>query len=154
MQSTYAPFHLIYRAPMAHKSDTTITVLLLILSIWGPYIPGSLYHTFARGAYFSAEVIPSTLAVISMNTLYFYDSNSVVDGCPPERKSGKDDPGTEQLQWLEAQLDMYRDRGMQVWVMGHVPPTPVGCSMLHALARLNDVCSFAFPGELVRFDQL
>jgi endopolyphosphatase len=30
---------------------------------------------FQRGAYFSVEVIPNALAVISLNTMYFYDSN-------------------------------------------------------------------------------
>ncbi|KAF5369914.1 hypothetical protein D9758_001030 [Tetrapyrgos nigripes] len=28
------------------------------------------------GAYFSIEVVPNALAVISLNTMYFYDSNS------------------------------------------------------------------------------
>jgi len=34
------------------------------------------------------------------------------------------DPGNLQFDWLEVQLDMYRRRGMQVWMSGHVPPSP------------------------------
>jgi endopolyphosphatase len=26
------------------------------------------------------------------------------------------------MDWLEVQLDSFRERGMQVWLMGHVPP--------------------------------
>jgi len=34
-----------------------------------------------------------------------------------------DDPGNLQFDWLEVQLKIFRDRGMQVWVTGHVPPS-------------------------------
>lgn len=30
---------------------------------------------FQRGGYFIVDVIPGTMAVISLNTIYFYDSN-------------------------------------------------------------------------------
>ena len=43
--------------------------------IWQSFIPFSSYQVFQRGAYFSTEVIPNKVAVISLNTLYFYDSN-------------------------------------------------------------------------------
>lgn len=90
-------------------------------SIWRAFIPFSSYQVFQRGAYFSVEVIPSSLAVISLNTMYFYDSNKAVGGC--EFKEPQD-PGNLQLDWLEVQLDSFRTRGLQVWLMGHVPPTP------------------------------
>ncbi|KAG8966443.1 Endopolyphosphatase [Tulasnella sp. 419] len=89
------------------------------LSIWKNHIPFPSYQVFHRGAYFSREIIPNHLAAISLNTIYFYDSNKAVDGCPPHTE----DPGTLQLDWLEVQLDMFRSRKMQVWIMGHVPPT-------------------------------
>lgn len=64
--------------------------------------------------------------LISLNTLYFYENNKAVDGCPAPRssmKGGDDDPGTEHLLWLEQQLLLARARGMQVWLTGHVPAT-------------------------------
>ncbi|PPQ94043.1 hypothetical protein CVT25_009891 [Psilocybe cyanescens] len=76
---------------------------------------------FQRGAYYAVEVIPDAVAVISLNTMYFYDSNKVVSGCT---YTEPDDPGNLQIDWLEVQLQMYRDRGMQVWISGHVPPSP------------------------------
>lgn len=45
----------------------------------------------------------------------------VVGGCP---YGDPDDPGNLELDWLEVQLKEYMDRGMQVWVTGHVPPSP------------------------------
>jgi len=44
-------------------------------SIWGAFVPFSSYQVFRRGAYYSVEVIPGEVAVISLNTMYFYDSN-------------------------------------------------------------------------------
>jgi len=43
---------------------------------------------------------------------------SVVDGC----RDHSNDPGALQMDWLEVQLMEYRERGMQVWLTGHVPP--------------------------------
>ena len=70
------------------------------------------------------------MAVISLNTMYFYDSNkgelnlarfllypiliscgTAITGCVYKEP---DDPGNLQFDWLEVQLDMYRRRGMQV----------------------------------------
>jgi hypothetical protein len=47
-----------------------------LLTFW-PFLCFSLLP----GAYFSSEVIPDKLAVISLNTLYWYDNNKAVDGC-------------------------------------------------------------------------
>lgn len=44
-----------------------------------------------------------------------------VDGCPTKKKT--EDPGRLQLNWLEVQLKKYRKRKMQVYIIGHVPPT-------------------------------
>ncbi|KAJ9103657.1 hypothetical protein QFC19_004232 [Naganishia cerealis] len=87
-------------------------------NIWSDFIPAEEYHVFQRGAYYSSEVIPDRLAVISLNTIYWYDSNKAVDGC----RDGSDEPGALEFDWLEVQLDSFRERGMQVWLTGHVPP--------------------------------
>lgn len=87
------------------------------LSIWKKFIPEDQRHGFDRGGWFFVEVIPNKLAVFSLNTLYFFDSNSLVDGC-----AAKSEPGYEQLEWLWIQLQFLRQRGMKAIMTGHVPP--------------------------------
>ena len=85
--------------------------------IWHKFIPQEQVHTFERGGWFFVEVIPNKLAVFSLNTLYFFDSNTAVDGC-----ADKSEPGYEQFEWLRIQLEFFRQRGMKVIMTGHVPP--------------------------------
>lgn len=85
--------------------------------VWDRFIPQEQLHSFARGGWFFTEVIPNKLAVISLNTMYFFDSNSAVDGC-----EAKSEPGYEHMQWLRIQLQFLRDRGMKAILMGHVAP--------------------------------
>ncbi|KAI1786520.1 Metallo-dependent phosphatase-like protein [Ganoderma leucocontextum] len=89
-------------------------------SIWRAFVPFPAYQVFQRGGYFSVEVIPNSLAVISLNTMYFYDSNAAVGGC---ESSNPQDPGNLQFDWLDVQLELFRSRKMQVWLSGHVPPS-------------------------------
>ncbi|KAF8471207.1 hypothetical protein BDZ91DRAFT_781013 [Kalaharituber pfeilii] len=102
------------------------------LSLWKSFIPEDQYHIFDRGAYFWKDVVPGNkkgendqlehggLAVVSLNTMYFFASNSAVDGCdlPSE-------PGYQQFEWLRVQLDLMRQTGMKALVIGHVPPARV-----------------------------
>lgn len=87
------------------------------LSIWRKFIPEAQRHGFSRGGWFFVEVIPEKLAVFSLNTLYFFDSNTAVDGC-----AKPSEPGYEQMEWLRIQLRFLRERGMKAIVTGHVPP--------------------------------
>ena len=87
------------------------------LRIWRKFIPEEQRHVFARGGWFFVEVIPGKLAVFSINTLYFFDSNTAVDGC-----ADASEPGYEQMEWLRIQLQLMRSRGMKAILMGHVPP--------------------------------
>lgn len=89
--------------------------------IWQPFIPFASFGVFQRGGYFIVDVIPDKLAVISLNTIYFYDSNKAVSGCEYRQTN---DPGNLQFDWLDVQLAIFRDKGVKVWLMGHVPPTP------------------------------
>ncbi|KAH9938626.1 uncharacterized protein B0H18DRAFT_1081217 [Fomitopsis serialis] len=89
-------------------------------SIWRNFVPFESYQVFQRGGYFAVEVVPEQLAVVSLNTMYFYDSNKAVGGC---EDGDPEDPGNLQFDWLEVQLDRFRRRGMQVWLSGHVPPS-------------------------------
>ena len=86
-------------------------------NVWKAFIPEEQRHSFARGGWFFTEVIPNKLAVFSLNTMYFFDSNTAVDGC--DRKS---EPGYEHMEWLRIQLQFLRERGMKAILTGHVPP--------------------------------
>ncbi|KAF2088906.1 Endopolyphosphatase, partial [Saccharata proteae CBS 121410] len=87
------------------------------LDIWRSFIPEEQRHQFQRGGWFYVEAIPNKLAVFSLNTLYFFDSNSATDGC-----AAKTQPGYEHMEWLRIQLQILRQRGMKAILTGHVPP--------------------------------
>ncbi|CCF59898.1 hypothetical protein KAFR_0I01170 [Kazachstania africana CBS 2517] len=88
-----------------------------LYKIWDDFIPQEQQRTFDRVASFVKEVIPGKLAVISINTLYLFKSNPLVDNC-----NGRKQPGYQLLIWLGYVLQEIRERGMKVWISGHVPP--------------------------------
>ncbi|KAF9299440.1 Endopolyphosphatase [Linnemannia elongata] len=92
-------------------------ILQHFATIWTEFIPESMAKTFARGGYYSVEAVADKITVVSLNTLYFYIPNVAVDGCREEEQ-----PGTEQMDWLEAELDRLRKRKMVAYLTGHVPP--------------------------------
>lgn len=85
--------------------------------IWKNFIPQSQLHVFNKGVYFFKEVIPGNLAVISLNTLYLFKSNPLVDNCDSKKQ-----PGHELFLWLGYVLKELRKQNMKVWLTGHVPP--------------------------------
>ncbi|QPG76561.1 hypothetical protein FOA43_003951 [Brettanomyces nanus] len=87
--------------------------------IWRDFVPAEQMHTFDRGIYFFREVIPGKLAVLSINTLYFFKSNPLSDNC-----DGRKQPGYKLFEWLSVTLNELRRRHMKVWLSGHVPPIP------------------------------
>jgi endopolyphosphatase len=87
------------------------------LNVWRQFIPEVQKHSFEQGGWFSVEVIPNKLAVFSLNTMYFFQSNAAVDGC-----AARSEPGYRQMEWLRIQLQFMRDRGMKAIMIGHVPP--------------------------------
>lgn len=89
-------------------------------SLWHKFVPEEQRHSFAQGGWFYVEVVPGKLAVISLNTMYFFKSNSAVDGC-----KAKSEPGYEHMEWLRTHLQMLRDKGMKAILIGHVPPARV-----------------------------
>ncbi|GEQ69720.1 hypothetical protein JCM33374_g3394 [Metschnikowia sp. JCM 33374] len=86
--------------------------------VWRPFVPQSQMHIFNRGVYFFQEVIPNKLAVLSINTLYLFQSNPLVESCDKKK-----DPGYKLFLWLGYVLKEMRSRNMKVWLTGHVPPT-------------------------------
>lgn len=98
------------------------------LELWKPFIPEDQYHVFYKGAYFWQQVVPGEngklgpaseggLVVFSLNTMYFFNSNTAVDGC-----NAPSEPGYEQMEWLNVQLALMREQGMKAILIGHVPP--------------------------------
>lgn len=88
-----------------------------LFEAWRPFIPQVQMHTYLMGAYYFQEVIPNRLAVLSLNTMYWFDSNPMVDDC-----DNKGDPGYKLFEWLGYVLKEMRARNMKVWLCGHVPP--------------------------------
>lgn len=87
--------------------------------IWRSFVPAEQMHTFNRGIYYFREVIPGRLAVLSINTLYFFKSNPLNDNCDNRKQ-----PGYKLFEWLSVTLKELRRRHMKVWLSGHVPPIP------------------------------
>ncbi|KAI1818464.1 Endopolyphosphatase [Poronia punctata] len=92
-------------------------ILRTYSSIWKEFIPNTQRHSFEFGGWFYVEVIPSELAVFSLNTMYFFDRNAGIDDCAHPSQ-----PGYKHFEWLAVQLDYLRSRGMKAILMGHVPP--------------------------------
>ncbi|KAL4942338.1 hypothetical protein BDV06DRAFT_192399 [Aspergillus oleicola] len=89
--------------------------------VWAKFIPEHQRHSFEEGGWFAADLIPNKLAAISLNTMYFYESNSAVDGC-----AAKSEPGYEHMEWLRVQFEILRERKMKAILIGHVPPARSG----------------------------
>lgn len=85
--------------------------------LWKPFIPHDQMRIFNQGVYYFEEVVPSLLAVLSINTLYLFQSNPLVDSCDKKK-----DPGYKLFLWLGYTLKELRKRNMKVWLTGHVPP--------------------------------
>lgn len=58
------------------------------LDTWSNHIPANQRQDFIDGGYFAQEVIPGDLAVISLNTLYWYDANAATRGCKKRSEPG------------------------------------------------------------------
>ncbi|KAJ1331318.1 endopolyphosphatase [Microdochium nivale] len=100
-------------------------VLRSYTDIWRDFIPEAQRHSFEFGGWFYVEVIPSKLAVFSLNTMYFFDRNAGIDDC-----AKPSEPGYKHFEWLRIQLQFMRDRGMKAILMGHVPPARTASKQL------------------------
>jgi hypothetical protein len=91
--------------------------LLEFSEMWKDFIPADQRKSFRRGGYFAKDVAPG-LRVLSLNTLYFFGSNDVVNSC-----SDKEGPGARHIIWIKKQLKRARKDNVKVILIGHVPPT-------------------------------
>ena len=110
--------------------------LLKLWELWKPLFPheesrshetAAIKETFMKGGFFSREIIPNNLHVISLNTLSFFEENRRVGDCSPfdhnrHQISKSNIPGDVQLMWLENQLKLARHHAYKVIMIGHVPP--------------------------------
>jgi hypothetical protein len=108
----------IYPHNILHGGSEGRRVFEKFWDIWHPFIPENQRHIFVNGGYFANHVVPGHLKVISLNTMYFYNSNAAVNSC---RK--KSSPGHKQLKWLELELKQAKQQRMKVILIGHVPPS-------------------------------
>lgn len=70
-------------------------VTFMYARMWSQFglLPETEAHVCSIGGYFATDVIPATLTVFSLNTMYWFKSNKIVDGCD----SSRNDPGGLQL---------------------------------------------------------
>ncbi|KAI7888909.1 Metallo-dependent phosphatase-like protein [Mucor mucedo] len=85
--------------------------------MWDDFIPLEQQKVFKRGGYFAVDVVPG-LRVLSINSLYFFGSNDVVNSCGDLLG-----PGAKHIKWMKKQLKRARQEGVKVIIIGHVPPT-------------------------------
>jgi len=86
--------------------------------IWRHFIPRDQWKTFATSGYYRITGFTYPLDVISLNTLYFYAPNKLVEDC-----SVKGSAGRRHLKWLKRQLKSCRKRGAFAYLVGHIAPS-------------------------------
>ncbi|KAI8355104.1 Metallo-dependent phosphatase-like protein [Choanephora cucurbitarum] len=91
--------------------------LLTFSDIWSDFIPADQQRHFKRGGYFAVDVAQG-IRVLSLNSLYFFGSNDVVNSC-----SDATSPGARHVRWLKKELKRAERDQVKVIIMGHVPPT-------------------------------
>ena len=99
-------------------------------------------QTFPTGGYYT--ILPqeqSAHRLIALNTIYW--SFKYQNTCGNQ----KDDPGKEQLQWLDTQLQQAAAQNEKVWLVYHIPPGVNPYATIHANSteQLNNIISFWDP---------
>ncbi|MBV9187650.1 MAG: metallophosphoesterase, partial [Acidobacteria bacterium] len=89
-----------------------------VRNVWKPLVRSrSFDRRFKTGGYYHADVRTlKNVRVIVLNTNFFSTNYKNPCGTPGP------DPGLQQLAWLEAELDLARREGKQVWLLFHIPP--------------------------------
>lgn len=72
--------------------------------------------SFEFGGYWSTR-ISVNLKLISLNTLYFSKDNFLSESCTSETS-----PGMIQLDWLESELKLLKEKKSKAIIIGHIPP--------------------------------
>ncbi|KAI7883948.1 hypothetical protein K492DRAFT_125654 [Lichtheimia hyalospora FSU 10163] len=103
--------------PHNQLRSTTSSTLDLYSQLWGDMIPLDQQDVFKQGGYFAVNVLPR-IRVLSLNTLYFFESNDQVLACKDPESAGK-----RHLEWIREELIRARKMQARVYMIGHVPPS-------------------------------
>ncbi|KAJ3122699.1 Endopolyphosphatase [Nowakowskiella sp. JEL0407] len=104
-----------------------------LFEVWKPLFTNSdgvvdskIRVTFEQGGYFARVVVPGKLAVISINTLSYFNLNEAIGDCAPIPGNfdvpDSNHPGDVQNRWIVDYLRKSRLTGMKIMIVGHVPP--------------------------------
>ncbi|KAJ3122897.1 Endopolyphosphatase [Nowakowskiella sp. JEL0407] len=94
--------------------------LIDLANVWKDYIPKAQVKQFTRGGYFYVDISHQShfITVISLNTMYFFKSNSAVSDCTEDSVAG-----SVMLKWMQKVLKRNTSLKYPVYIIGHVPPT-------------------------------
>ncbi|RUS13454.1 Metallo-dependent phosphatase-like protein [Endogone sp. FLAS-F59071] len=95
----------------------TQALLTNLTELWKPFNL-NLGETFAKGGYYTQDILPGKLQVININTMFFSTANTLVQDCDVAGSAG-----AIELQWIEKNLLVARKGKYNVYLMGHIPPT-------------------------------
>ncbi|KAJ3186181.1 Endopolyphosphatase [Gaertneriomyces sp. JEL0708] len=100
-------------------------------SIWSPLFDtdaqrDTIKRDFLEGGWHARTLVEGQLKALSLNTMYWFDSNDKVSDCSPFSNHGlpsnSTNPGDTHLTWLQNYLDNLRSAGQKAILVGHIPP--------------------------------
>jgi hypothetical protein len=85
-------------------------------NIWMIDFPEEQVISFKTGGFFCSW-ISSRIKIISLNTLYYFKSNYLIESC-----KSRSSPGSIHLEWLNLELKDAQKKQAKVLIIGHIPP--------------------------------
>jgi endopolyphosphatase len=86
-------------------------------NLWKELLPSSQRSVFRMGGYFFRDVLQGKLRIVSLNTMYWFRDNKLVNDCHSEESAG-----SVQLEWVDSVVQDAKQHGLPVYLMGHIPP--------------------------------
>lgn len=101
----------------------------------------------AAGSYYGVAMAAPMRGVrlIAVNDLFLSPKYNSCAGKPDSTGA------TEEMAWLEQQLQSARKAGEKVWLIGHIPP---GVDPYSTVAKFRDVCGGQSPVEFLASDKM
>ncbi|KAJ3192211.1 Endopolyphosphatase [Irineochytrium annulatum] len=81
---------------------------------------------FQNGGYYIRQIRDTPVHVISLNSFWYYDFNTLTTDCNVTGSMG-----AAQNEWLAGQLDGLRSQGGRAYVIQHIPPRDLAGHMLY-----------------------
>lgn len=122
--------------------------LVSLGNIWMTEFPKEQVKSFQTRGSFSLW-ISNRIKIISLNTLYFFKNNFMVESCKPSSS-----PGSIQLRWLESELKDIQNKEAKALIIGHIPPLivfyHVNCleKLLKIFSKYSSIISFQTYGHI------